>query len=220
MRLVRAGIAQMERISGTGGTRGGSGSPLVSRNSGPAVGDGGESGGKPMGDAPVRFREVRPNGRRQFDLLADRVIVHSRSARVDSEITIMLADLRPEPNRLLVRPKEFALGLLILIASIPLAFIGFVVRESAAIRNEKYLMWFAFAGAILFVSLVILSKTSRKIPFTQFVSHNGHPLLDVARAGPQRADYDAFLETLIDRIRANQKGGRSIPPKPWHDIDE
>jgi hypothetical protein len=166
-----------------------------------------------MCDSLARYHEVRPNGRRQFELFKDRVIVTSRSARLDSEITVILADLRPQPNRLLVRPKEFGLGLLMLLGSMVLAIVGTVARGAAPGPNDEGLIWFACAGAFFLVSLAILSKTLRKIEFMQFVSHHGHPLLDVARAGPQRAEYDSFVQTLIDRIRANQRNDRPAPPE-------
>jgi hypothetical protein len=170
-----------------------------------------EMRGENMGDSLARYDEVRPNGRRSFELFADRMIVRSRSARLDSEITIMLADLRPEPNRLLVRPKEFGLGLLMLVGSLVTAIVGGVVRGSAPVPDEKHLIWFACAGALAFVAMVIFSKTARKVEFIQFVSHNGHPLLDVARAGPQRAEFDPFVQTLIARIPANRKDSHSMP---------
>jgi hypothetical protein len=165
-----------------------------------------------MFDSLARYHEVRPNGRRQFELFKDRVIVQSRSARVDSEITVILADLRPEPNRLLVRPKEFGMGLLMLLVSVALALIGVVASGPAPGRIGNGLPWFACAGGFFVVALVIFSKTLRKIAFIQFVSHTGHPLLDVARAGPQRDEFDSFVQTLIDRIRANQKHDVSMLP--------
>jgi hypothetical protein len=162
-----------------------------------------------MFDPLARYHEVRPNGRRQFELFKDRVIVRSRSARVDSEITIILADLRPELNRLFARPKEFGLGLLLLFSSMVAAIVGAVSRGPAPGPESMGLVWLVAAGSFFFISLVILSKTLRKIEFIQFVSHHGHPLLDVARAGPQRAEFDSFVQTLIDRIRANQRNDRA-----------
>jgi hypothetical protein len=165
-----------------------------------------------MFDSIARYYEVRPNGRRQFELFKDRLIVRSKSARVDSEITIILADLRPEPNRLFVRPKEFGMGLLMLMGSVVIAVLGVMVRDLAPVPNEKILLMFACAGAFFFVAMVILSKTLRKVEFLQFVSHHGHTLLDVARSGPQRAEFDPFVQALIDRIRANQRDdGRASP---------
>jgi len=152
----------------------------------------------------ARYDEVRPNGRRTFELFKDRLVVESRSARVDKEITIMLADLRPEPNRLHVRPKEFGLGLLLLVASIGLVIFAALGRGPAPPADDKSIVWFSLAGGFFFVALVVLLKTSRKIEFIQFVSHHGNPLLDVAHAGPQRAQFGSFVDTLICQIRANQ----------------
>ena len=50
---------------------------------------------------------------------------------------------------------------------------------------------------------MIFAKTAPKIEFLQFVSHQGNILLDVA-PGPQRHEFDSFVETLIAQVRANQ----------------
>ncbi len=160
-----------------------------------------------MSEELARYYEVRPNGRRKFELLADRVIVKAKSARVDSVITVMLADLRPEPNVLRIRPKEFGLGLLFLFAAVGLGFYAFLGKGAVPPADDRNIFWLSMALAFLLVSLVIFSKTLRKIEYIQFVSHQGKPLLDVARAGPERASFDPFVETLIGQIRANQKIG-------------
>jgi hypothetical protein len=158
-----------------------------------------ESRGQVEGEPLARYYEVRPNGRRWFELFEDRVIVKARSARADSEITVMLADLRPEPNFLRVRPKGFGVGLLMLVASVAAGFFAVVARQGDP--N----IWLSIAGGWFFVSLVFLWKTGTKIEFIQFVSHHGRALLDVAHAGPQRANFRPFVETLISQIRANQR---------------
>ena len=132
-----------------------------------------------MGEPIAGYFEVRPNGRRQFELFADRVIVKARSARADSVITVMLADLRPEPNMLRVRPKEFGLGLLMLVASVGLGLYAIATRGIGPRLDDKTMFWLSMAGACLIVSLAIFSKTFRKIEFIQFVSKHGKPLLDV-----------------------------------------
>jgi hypothetical protein len=152
----------------------------------------------------AQYDEVRPNGRRHFELFKDRVIVRSRTARVESEITVMLANLRPEPNRLRVRPKEFGFGVMLLYLSIGLAIVALLTTGAVANPRLWSTVWFSVAGGALFVSLVIFAKTARKIEFLQFVSHQGNILLDVARSGPQRHEFDGFVETLIKQIRANQ----------------
>jgi hypothetical protein len=157
-----------------------------------------------MGEPLARYSEVRPNGRRQFELFTDRVIVKAKSARADTESTIMLADLRPEPNRLRVRPNEFGVGLLMLVASVALGLFAVLATGLPPSTADKNFVWWALAGGLFFVSLVILAKTFRKIEFLQFVSNHGTALLDVARAGPQRAGFQAFVETLIGQIRSNR----------------
>jgi hypothetical protein len=158
-----------------------------------------------MFESIAQYYEVRPNGRRHFELFKDRLIVRSKTARVESEITLMLANLRPEPNRLRVRPKEFGFGLMLLVISAGLAIVAVLTAGTAVNPRLWNAVWFSVAGGAFFVSLVIFAKTARKIEFIQFVSHHENVLLDVARSGPQRHEFDSFVETLIAQIRASQK---------------
>lgn len=166
-----------------------------------------KSGTTSMSEPIAEYYEVRPSGRRQFELFADRMIVKTKSARIEGVITVMLADLRPEPNTLRIRPKEFGAGLLFLLGSVVLGFFAILVRGAPPPPDDKTNLWLSLAGGCFFVSLVIFSKTFRKIEYIQFVSHQGKPLLDVARAGPERAGFDDFVEALIAQIRASQKAG-------------
>jgi hypothetical protein len=158
-----------------------------------------------MEEPLARYYEVRPSARRRFELFSDRVVVKGKTTRVETLITIKLADLRPEPNILRIRPKEFGLGLLMLVASVGLGFVGIRAMGVGAPAEDKNIMLLCLAGGCLFVSLVVLGKTYRKIEYIQFVSYHGTPLLDVADAGPERSNFRAFVETLIGQIRANQK---------------
>jgi hypothetical protein len=158
-------------------------------------------------DEPLaRYYEVRPNGRRQFELFANRVIVNAKSVRGEFVTTIMLADLRPEPNMLRVRPKEFRLGLFMLATSIGLGFAAFLVRGLGLLPDDKAIILMSAPGAALFVSLVIMAATFRKIEFIQFVSKQGKPLLDIAKAGPQREGFRPFVEALIVQIASGTYG--------------
>ena len=151
-----------------------------------------------------QYYEVRPNGRRQFELFKERVVVKSKTPNADSVITIRLADLRPEPNLIRVRPKEFALAVRMFFGSILATLLAVALITFDFNTRVERMILFIPAGAFLFISLVIFSKTARKIEFTQFVSHHGKALLDVARCGPQRDRFDDFLDALINQIQANQ----------------
>ena len=70
---------------------------------------------------------------------------------------------------------------------------------------NKNFIWWALAGGLFFVSLVILAKTIRKIEFLQFVSNQGTVSFWTSLAhGPQRASFQAFVEALIGQIRSNR----------------
>ena len=56
----------------------------------------------------------------------------------------------------------------------------------------------------MIIGLFIFCFYGRRIEYTQFVSHNGIAMLDVARSGPDRRRYDEFVALLKDAIAACQ----------------
>jgi hypothetical protein len=160
-----------------------------------------------MGEPLAQYFEVRPNGRRLFQLLADRVIVVSKSPRGDFVTTVLLADLRPETNLLRVRPKEYRLGVLMLAIAFNLGFGLFLAGGLGFLAPDKAILLTSLPLGALVVSLAILWKTFPKIEFTQFVSKLGKPLLDVADAGPQRDGYRPFVAAIIEQIGASRPYG-------------
>jgi hypothetical protein len=160
-----------------------------------------------MSEPLARYLEVGPVSRRQFELFADRVIVTGKSMRADAVSTVLLADLRPDPNMLRIRPKQFTAGLLTLLTSVVLGAFAFVANGTESPLDDKTKFCLSFAGAGVLVALVIILKTFRKIEFTQFLhSKYGTAVLDVAHTGPECASFRSFVDALIGQIRANQKG--------------
>lgn len=157
-----------------------------------------------MGDEIARYREVRPDGRRLFTLYADRILVQVQSGRVRSELTVRLVDVRPEPNKLWVRPKAFAGGILLLVASVGTLIAAESFRRAGHHAEDGLIIWFSSAFAFAFVGLVVVFKTIWRIEFTQFVSRIGTAILDVARAGPDASQFDEFVGSLIHQIHRCQ----------------
>ena len=147
-----------------------------------------------MGEPIAQYREVRTNGRRRFDLFADRVVIESKSLKADAVVTVSLADLKPEPNILRLRPKEFRLGLSMLLASVAIGLFALATVGPAGVIPGTKIPWMSCVGPLVFVSLVVFARTFRKVEFTQFLARDGKPRMDVGRAGPNRARYREFVE--------------------------
>jgi hypothetical protein len=163
-----------------------------------------EVGNKVMIEPLATYREVMVHARRRFDLYKDRVIVYGKAANVEAETVVRLSDLNPWPNTIRVRHKWFRMAILMFFG----AFLTLIAAASTYPPppggEVLPLMLGSTSFALFFVGSIIFGYTYRMLKFISFNSHAGVKLLDVGDAGPDRADFDSFVERLIARIEANQ----------------
>lgn len=148
---------------------------------------------------PIVYREVLARGRRTFELFEDRVVVRIRYPNQSAEITVPLASLRPTPNTIRLREWPFHVGICLI--GVPWVVHGVRWGLAGRVPSSDALI---FAVSIGIVGAVLCLYSLRKIEFASFVTHAGPPALDIGDAGPDRAAYRTFVDTLIDRIRAAQ----------------
>lgn len=152
------------------------------------------------------YREVRSDGRRRFELYADRVVVKGSGARTEFETKVPFANLRPEPDKLWIRHRSFLLGVLMLLLSLaPFAVLARSFTDGS--EAEKLGPCLGMGGGLSIVGIVICLKTFRKVEFARFQSHAGIVVLDVAYAGPDRGRFREFVESLTKQIRMAQEPG-------------
>ena len=158
-----------------------------------------------MSESLASYNEVRWDGKRRFELHADRVSVSGKGGGSTFETMVMLANLRPEPDKLWVRNRVFMLGIVMLLLSFVL-FIGTVQSLQQNRQTPGFpIMQPSLAVGLLIVGLAICTQTSAKVEFARFQSNAGIVLLDVARAGPDRRKFQEFVELLVKQIRSNQE---------------
>ncbi len=58
------------------------------------------------------------------------------------------------------------------------------------------------AMAFVAISIVVAFITRKRVEYAQFNSTAGHPLLNVARAGPDRLRFDEYVAEIQSRIEA------------------
>ena len=149
-------------------------------------------------DEPLVYREVLARGRRTFELFPDRVFIKVRYPNYSAEVTVLLADLRPNPNIVYQREWPFQVGIVLLAGAAIMGIYAFSLPDKAINYLSTRALPFAIVGGVMFF------YSFRKIMVTSFVSHLGIALLDVADAGPDRRQYHDFLTELQARVTANQ----------------
>ena len=155
-------------------------------------------------DAPpivARYREVRIDGKRHFELFNDAIRVHGTATfQSDIDTTIPLADIQPRIIRLRIRHRAFWTGLWITIGG-TLGFITLV----AGFQLDPMGLAPGLLGCIGAGGVLTSLATLRKVEFARFESKAGVAVLDVARAGPDKGSYDEFVARIMEQIEASQK---------------
>lgn len=151
----------------------------------------------PMTQPVATYRERRFDGRRTFELFADRVrIAGSTQFSSEFDFAVQLSGLNPEPMRIRFRNKAFWAGTWMLLGSI----IGCTVLLSAmqASYASAAFVLVAVVGASGFA---LMLATARKVEFVGFQNSAGLRVLDIARSGPDAGQLDAFIELVVTHIR-------------------
>jgi len=144
------------------------------------------------------YREVRFDGKRQFELSEEEIHVWgSINFQTDVDTTIPLKVIQPRVIRVRIRNVSFTAG--VVCAGALLATRGVLVSgfgmEPLGEASQMLL-----AG--IFGSLALAAATIRKVEFARFVNDAEIAVLDVARSGPDAASFDKFVAQIVDQVRA------------------
>ena len=142
------------------------------------------------------YREQRFDGKRVFELFADRVrICGSAQLSSEFETSIPLATLNPTPMRIRIRNKAFWSGLWMLLGTVVL---DTVLVSSFHVPPESFSV--GLIGCIGMGGFVLMLATARKVEFISFTSTAGVHVLDLARSGPDARNLDSFVELVSTNI--------------------
>lgn len=150
-------------------------------------------------DAPLAvYRERLLQVRREFKLYPDRVVVRAKwlTGRPYKN-TIPLAGLNPKPTQAMIRQRlwkrTLSIGLLAAAAAVVFKRPGYEALQPWLIN--------IFYGLFIFFGLLTLMALP-KVLFIRFVSrHEKTPGLDIAKAGPDKRNFEAFVEQIRKQIR-------------------
>jgi len=151
-------------------------------------------------NATQQYREIRPDGTREFTLSGYKLAINGRNPlKNDFSLTVDLTDASPDAAMLNVRPRIF-FHLSALVVAFAAAAVASNVSGLSTDENFGWQICAVFAA----IMAVLAASCAKKIRFTQFKSRSGNVLFDIARRGPDSAQYDSFVSSIAAAIAAAQ----------------
>lgn len=145
----------------------------------------------------TEYRERRFGTRRDFRLLDDAVSVRGKTFLLSEfDTTVPLQALVPVPSHAKIRSPTFLAGLALFLFAVTL-----VSMFWNGPGPKQNLPIFVLGCLLTLVGLVVGLAIFRKIEFVQFQNDAGLTVLDIARAGPDASNLDAFVSAIVGRIR-------------------
>ena len=150
----------------------------------------------------------RFNGRRRaFTLSGDRLIIESKQfLGTESESTILLRDINPLYSTVRILSPTAGAGVLVVAITVTIAvFLPYVGTPTGPSPNIwKTLthgpMGIVFGLSVLFA--IVNLRNVRRIELYEFASRSMR--FSIARNGPDRKRFDAFVERLLARVQEAQ----------------
>jgi len=147
----------------------------------------------------MTYHETTWNMRRVFELHEDCVEVSLKSQHLDAHDKIRYADLQPGIVRFWLRPLvPFRMGLVFLVVGVIGLVVSFLKPELEFLRVLPFV-----APALAFI---VLFGYARKVEYAQWKTSAGVVLLNVARSGPDKRQFDAFVAEIQHRIDSAKRG--------------
>jgi hypothetical protein len=156
-----------------------------------------------MTDPIATYSETRFPHKRFFTLFGDTIRVNGKSFNGDFEANIRLTLLNPIPDKQWIRNSGFGAGILLCLVAIFMAFVNQVALS-------KLIEFSSIAVGI--AGILLMAWSCRKVEWVRFKNSSEIVILDLAKSGKQRANFDQFVSRLTDQIRAQKSAGQDNPP--------
>ncbi len=147
---------------------------------------------EPIATYTERLLQVR----RVFRMYADRVVVDAHwLLKGDFQSTVLLSSLKRSTKERYIRNRWYKTGVWV-------AVLGAIVGAYPLYPEIPWplpVMTYV-GGAIALGGLVVSGLTFRKILFVRFDSKDGKGGLDIACAGPEKAEFEEFVERVRKQI--------------------
>ena len=153
------------------------------------------------------YREVTLLGKRKYQLYSDSIVIKGvGNLSYEFEQTLMLKKISPDYITLRIRPNVawISLSLSILTGLACETLIYDFPIQSTAIPGVL--------GICSGSALIIALATMRKVEYARFCSEDyGSLLLNVAKSGPQKNQFETFVKDLVTQIGHAKKLGQQSP---------
>lgn len=140
----------------------------------------------------ARYREKRFDGQRDFRLFDDRIVVAAKDyLGSESENSVMLNTLVPVLGRGRGRSSGFSSGIL-------MAAVAFGLLQSGTL--DLFSHWGGLTFCVGIGGALMSIVTARKIEWVYLSSEAGIISVSIAKCGPDKASFDAFVERLLAQV--------------------
>jgi hypothetical protein len=139
------------------------------------------------------YSETRFSGKRDFKLYPDEIrVIGKVFLQKDFDVNIELKNLNPNYEKVKIREKGFMAGMYLIILPLIIKFI-LISAFNVKIDNPAigFMVILAISGGILCIA------TFRKIEFYVFKNSFGVNILDIARSGKEKHNFDKYVEQII-----------------------
>ena len=143
----------------------------------------------------MNYKEVRFAGTREFVLGDHELRIQGKNFMGHRfAVTVPFDQLRKSCNTVWTRSKYFNLGF----SSVST---GLILSIGATLHNADNLNLICFLVVAFCVpGLGYMACTFRRVEFKQFLYNSGTVAFDIARSGPMKADFDAVVTAILDRV--------------------
>lgn len=151
--------------------------------------------------AIATYSEVTLFGKRQYELHSDEILIKGAGSwSYDFEQTLPLTKISPDYIRLRIRPNVAWISLTL---SLITGLLSVVLVRDFAIRSAAVP---GVLGIFSASALIVAIATIKRVEYARFCSDGyGGVVLNVARSGPERNQFDSFVRKLVSQIELAQK---------------
>jgi hypothetical protein len=151
------------------------------------------------------YIEKKIGSLRRFEIDDEQLRIHQESfldPEIDSAIDLKI--LKPEPDTVLYKKFRFA--------SVTSLFIIILILFSIIWRDLNFLGYKSqvihSAEIYFLVYLGILFNTRKEIEYKAFPNKDEIIIIDIGKIGQYEKEFDEFIQLIIDKIKAEQSGGK------------
>jgi hypothetical protein len=152
-------------------------------------------------DAIATYSERRLGAWRKFSLYRKEILViGGRISGHRFESRIPFASLDPTVSRVFIRSEFFLIGICLALGC---TFCCLILASLSPATSWSY--WPVLSIMVFgIIGFILAGLSFRKIEFIQFRSQAGVTILDVARSGPDRHNFDKFIDELVRQIQSTR----------------